>query len=460
MIYIIFEILRFPVLFFLMWIYLDLTGYYCDKNFSIRKNPRDRRVYWISSVLFSLYFCATLYLFPVEPKYSYTFLCVQFLLIFLTAKYLFQQPTKKVLIPTLLFITIYLVSLFIPYFVVALINLIRPEALNLHPISLELITPEQLITIVLLYNYLPLFLQFLMSKLLKRHKESFKNFSTSLNRINASFFILVIAGSFYTLTISTIIEVQSFIEIFFFLFFVLFSLSMFLFSEYKNKRLVADKEKEELFKYSATLGDIYEKTEKSREEHSWYLSKIKDHLKDKKYEESEVYISEILAYEKKASKQNKIIKMLPIKGLKGLLYIKLLEMEKQNLSIDVILSGSFSHFDYTSLNKTLNNDICKISGILIDNAMEAALLTENKEIAIEIYDENGALEINITNSFSDSINIHKIFTPGYSTKENGRGYGLVLANKIIRNHSNLRLTTHILDHHYFTQSVFLDYYPT
>lgn len=452
MCYIFFELLRFPVNFIFFWIYFDLISFYCGKVFSVKNSPRDRFVWGISSILFTIYFCTALYLFPAEPKYTYSFLCITFMYCILSAKILVHQPIKNILIPTLIFIITYVVSIFFPLFFITLANTIMPGLLTSTSIVSKLTTVYEVLFTVLSYNYLPTLILVFLAKFIKKYKKSFESFTLYINYFELAFLSLFIFGILYTYVVLIHFEILKYIEIFYFLFFVLFSLSFFLVIEYKNRRQVISKDREELFKYSITLGDIYEKTEKNREDHSLYLSKLGAYLRDRKYQESEKYLSDILISEKKMNKQNKVLKMLPIKGLKGLLYIKLQEMEEQNLSVGLILSENFDHFDYTRLNKTFSNDICKILGIIIDNALEAALLSENKEILIEIYDEEEALELNITNSFSGTINIHKIFTPGYSTKEYGRGYGLVLVNKIVESHSSLILTTTALDHQYFTQS--------
>ena len=56
-----------------------------------------------------------------------------------------------------------------------------------------------------------------------------------------------------------------------------------------------------------------------------------------------------------------------------------------------------------------------------------------KYIVINIYIDDIYLKIEISNNYSNNLEIEKIYESGYTTKESGHGYGLSLVKKIIEN---------------------------
>lgn len=93
--------------------------------------------------------------------------------------------------------------------------------------------------------------------------------------------------------------------------------------------------------------------------------------------------------------------------------------------------------------------ICKILGILIDNAIEAAMLTEEKSIFIEIY-KNKTLNILIENSCKDDINFELLNQKGFSTNGENRGYGLYIVDKILNSTDNIELEQYTIKEHFIS----------
>ena len=76
-------------------------------------------------------------------------------------------------------------------------------------------------------------------------------------------------------------------------------------------------------------------------------------------------------------------------------------------------------------------------------------------ISIEIYCIKDVLNIVISNSFDNNIDISKLSTRGYTTKGKGHGNGLYLASKIINNNSNIMVKTDIINK-YFVQKIIIN----
>ena len=102
--------------------------------------------------------------------------------------------------------------------------------------------------------------------------------------------------------------------------------------------------------------------------------------------------------------------------------------------------------DFNDLNIS-TYELCRILGILLDNAIEAAKMCEEKIINIQVrrdFKIDRKLII-IENTYKNkSLNIDKIFEKGYSTKKNNEelhGLGLWNIRRILHKNSNLNLFT-------------------
>lgn len=146
----------------------------------------------------------------------------------------------------------------------------------------------------------------------------------------------------------------------------------------------------------------------------------------------------VIIEEHKNIKETKILKninKLP-KGLKGLVYYKLSQIEDE-MKVNLSVNSKFKDFD--NLNSKDNKNILKIVGILIDNAIESSIKTDEKYILINISMDKGIFEMTIINSCEKNIEKSKIMELGFSTKGKSRGYGLALVKDIIRNDDRYKL---------------------
>lgn len=165
------------------------------------------------------------------------------------------------------------------------------------------------------------------------------------------------------------------------------------------------------------------------------------------YAEDSIKLKEYLngiIEEHKNIKETKIVKnvdKLP-KGLKGLMYYKLSQVDNK-INIELNVKSKFRGFE--ALPSKDNRNILKIIGILIDNAIESCIKTEDKYILIEVSMNKGIFKMNILNSCSNKIEKSKIMESGFSTKGDKRGYGLSLARDIIKNDDRYSLSFDITD---------------
>lgn len=113
----------------------------------------------------------------------------------------------------------------------------------------------------------------------------------------------------------------------------------------------------------------------------------------------------------------------------------------------------FSNINYQELNMDIY-EFSKIIGILLDNAIDASKITEEKDIFVEIRNaKNGNQIATIQNSYLDKeIDIKSIFKKGFSTKKIKSGLGLWEVKQIIKRYPNVKIHTS-KDEDYFSQAL-------
>lgn len=133
-------------------------------------------------------------------------------------------------------------------------------------------------------------------------------------------------------------------------------------------------------------------------------------------------------------------------GLKGLFYYKIYDMKNKNVEVFINVSNKIIK-DLDNLDSKILTKVCKILGILLDNAKEAACESKNKLVVIDLYKEENDIIIYIENSINEdnSVDIKKMKVKGFSTKGNNRGYGLYIVNKLLGDTNKIILDQHIKD---------------
>ena len=119
---------------------------------------------------------------------------------------------------------------------------------------------------------------------------------------------------------------------------------------------------------------------------------------------------------------------------------KYLEAKKENINISVEI-----YVDLNSL-KIKTYELCRVLGILIDNAIEATRECENKQISIKFIKDNynNRSLVIIENPCKNTLlNLSKLNEKGFTTKKEKlfHGLGLWRVNQIVKKNENLRLST-------------------
>ena len=175
------------------------------------------------------------------------------------------------------------------------------------------------------------------------------------------------------------------------------------------------------------------------------LMTIKSKISDKEKESSIIkYIDSILG-DKVSSKMSKYskFKYLPSNGIKGFFYYKFTEAEKQGIKVSVNISKKIENSFLGNLDTKDFKDLVRIIGVYLDNAIEASTESNDKKLGIEVYLINKDIEIIISNTLENKINIDKIGKEKFTTKGKHRGHGLLLVKHILHNNSIFESHTEI-----------------
>lgn len=121
----------------------------------------------------------------------------------------------------------------------------------------------------------------------------------------------------------------------------------------------------------------------------------------------------------------------------GLFLSKLTYAEVKNVTLKInimvpLRTNNMSIFDF-----------CRVMGILIDNALEAAALSEKKYVGLDIRgNEDGkGLIIDILNSYVGEVDTEMIYQNGFTTKDGHSGFGLWEVKKIFEKYKGCLIKT-------------------
>lgn len=204
-------------------------------------------------------------------------------------------------------------------------------------------------------------------------------------------------------------------------------------------QILNSKKMEDNYNVLLTYIEKYEKeiVEKRKIIHDYknQLIVINGYLDNKK--KLKEYVKEIIKEQKNISNNEMIknIDKLP-SGIKGLVYYKLSQINEKTI-INIEVNGPIDKFNNFDSKQT--KDILKIIGILLDNAIEAAIETVDKYIELSFDMQENEFDITILNSCKEKVDVSIMSNLEYSTKGKNRGYGLPMVKDILNNNRTFDL---------------------
>ncbi len=204
--------------------------------------------------------------------------------------------------------------------------------------------------------------------------------------------------------------------------------------------------------YANSMDQLYNESKCYRHDLYNMLLGFKSLIDDKNMDGITTYYDELINTTPGNNSGYKLLSdlsMIKIPQLKGSLLMKLgnLDQSKINLKLEVIDFHNDLHLSTATLTRTV--------GILIDNAIEAAMTTDQKDLLITFTIKDKASVITIGNRYEGITDIEKMMSPDYSTKGAHRGIGLHSLNKLLSKEASVSLNTSV-DKEWFVQELRID----
>lgn len=216
--------------------------------------------------------------------------------------------------------------------------------------------------------------------------------------------------------------------------FVVFSLIYVIYNKFQ-KQAIEDKYNESM-EYVLRYEKIINEQGKKNHEYNNQLMVIKGYIN--KPERLSEYLDEVIGEHKTG--QNYTVKQLgflPDGGVKGLLYHKLSKMEDNNIKYYLYVDQNLKDKDIESFDLKTYRDLTKLLGVFLDNVIDAALKSEEKEIEVELKDKEDCLLLTISNTYDKNTDINKVGKSGFTTKGVGHGFGLSIVKDIAKTNSEI-----------------------
>lgn len=273
----------------------------------------------------------------------------------------------------------------------------------------------------------------IITYVLKKPLKKLINYNLSTNKkiiVMSSITLVMLAIFFYNL-IKTF-EFNNNIITYLVIIVMLICILLYLFKQKIENEKISKKYDELLDVMKSYESDIEEQRTLRHETKNEFAT-IKCKLQDKENNKTIIeYIDSVIGEKEKAgSTKYSKFKYLPSNGLKGFFYYKFIEAEKKGINVSINISKQIENSFLKDIETKDFKDLARIIGVYLDNAIEASSTSEDKKLGIEMYLIKEKIEIIITNTFNNEINLDKIGKESFSTKGKHRGHGLLLVNKIL-----------------------------
>jgi len=239
------------------------------------------------------------------------------------------------------------------------------------------------------------------------------------------------------------------------LIFLIFAVSTFTDSFRKEEELKRNREMlTSLHAYTENVENMATEVRKFRHDHRNLLLGFREYIAHKDIDGVntyyEKYLSSFVEGTVAADSQLDVLMQIKIPEIKSILSSKLLYAQHLNIKVDIEVAS-----EIPGVVDNILVDLCRIVGILLDNAIEACKVVEIPVLKFMAMEKDSNILLVFTNSLpSATISVAQIFKEGFTTKEDGRGLGLPIAAQLCNKNKDIFLNTIIQDSE-FTQELFI-----
>lgn len=199
---------------------------------------------------------------------------------------------------------------------------------------------------------------------------------------------------------------------------------------------------EQLQEYTNNLENLYMDMRKFRHDYINILSSISGFLQDDDIKGLEKYFNNHIYPLNSIMEKNNfklgLLKNIKIPEVKGLISAKLIRAQELKLNVSIDIVEPIEHINMDVV------DLVRCLGILLDNAIEAAIKSDDKKVELGVIKKTSSIIVVVINSYNKDIPpIGKMFKEGFSTKGKNRGIGLSNLKNIINKSKDVFLDTYI-----------------
>lgn len=269
------------------------------------------------------------------------------------------------------------------------------------------------------------------------------------------YLIVIISGVLLTLCIfdgdsSNFETAEGLLAIFYIvIMFVIIGILAYIFAK-ENKIEKQRIQYDNLEEYTAKLEVLYTDMRKFRHDYTNILSSMYSFIEENDMYGLKKYFNEkIQPLNQKMNSNNYklgVLKNVHLPEVKGLLSSKIIKAQELGLDTFIDISEPIDEINIDIV------ELVRSIGIIMDNAIEAALSSEDKRICLGLIKKNQSVIIVVSNSFSGDIpSISMLFKQGFSTKGENRGIGLSNLKEILNKYRNVTLDTFIKNKLFFQE---------
>ena len=409
------------------WILISLVTHLLD-CYVFSKFVKEKNVVNFKILLLIVIFCVLdSYVKLYFDPFSMTI--ITNLLIFLMLKIVFNKSITKTLIGTMFTYMGYVVAEAI--FAIIFLMFLNINEKFIFDNSLGIVFSNVMILFIYICFFSIKFIQNIIYKIIKWFDDK---------KITSNICVMLLAMLICCLLLYQISYGRFSVDAVIVIFVILVAISVFIIGYFKeksgNNKLTI--EYTQLLDYVKTYED--EVVDKSKKQHEYKNQLIIiDDMISKTNKKAKEYLKKVLNNVEDVTDNDWLVKLknLPTGGIKGLVHFKIKKMIENKISIFVDVDKKLSKKDsWVNVEKNLE-DISRILGVYLDNAIEAASKTKDKQIVMEFINNRDNIEFVLSNSYNDNINFEEIDKEGYSTKGKNRGIGLSLVKDIIKNNKFL-----------------------
>jgi len=237
------------------------------------------------------------------------------------------------------------------------------------------------------------------------------------------------------------------------IYFVICLFLIFLYFTSNNQKLILEqqtREYEHLIEYTGVIENLYEDIRNQKHDFMNVLFSIKGFLDNNQFDKLKDYYNNDILAEYDEKHPNCILSslnMIKHPGLKGILAYKLNQAVNTNINVFVNI------FEVIHITGMETIDLCKIVGILIDNAIEASIESSRRELHLGIEENERGVSTIIANTYRIEPDLNQIYKRGFSTKGKNRGLGLYNVKETLSRYPSVLLITTIENNTFFQELI-------